>query len=365
MIAAMCAWSIAAAPAIARNDALPAEHPAMQQLVRIDAAIEKHILPRLKTLSKTSQDLATKTHAYCRQETAGNWQGVQQSFAKVVAVWASVSHLRFGPLTKDDRVQRISFWPDPRNIVWRQIRRLERKQDQTIVNQNAMAKQSVAVQGLSALAYLFERIRPNTDMTSQLGRYRCDLSAAITKNVASIVTNVELEWRDRSGWQKDWKRTPPASPAETQYSTAMTDLVKSLLLGFQSIREQQVLVLQNFLKDGGKLTRLPFYNSGLSSKYLKSSIEGTCELLGILNLGVFAPRDNAWIRGWIPEACRVLRKHAVTIEIPRPDKELSGNLKAFDVRQLRFYTNGLRQIIGRQIAPNAGVTIGFNELDGD
>jgi len=40
----------------------------------------------------------------------------------------------------------------------------------------------------------------------------------------------------------------------------------------------------------------------------------------------------------------------------------------FDVsqlRQMRFYTNALRQVIARQTAPSAGLTIGFNELDGD
>jgi predicted lipoprotein len=35
------------------------------------------------------------------------------------------------------------------------------------------------------------------------------------------------------------------------------------------------------------------------------------------------------------------------------------------LRFLRFQVDGIRKLIGRKIAPVAGLTIGFNELDGD
>jgi hypothetical protein len=59
-------------------------------------------------------------------------------------------------------------------------------------------------------------------------------------------------------------------------------------------------------------------------------------------------------------------------KIPRKP-ELPADLEKIDkqgpqivlVRQMRFHLNGLRQMIGRELAPAAELSIGFNELDGD
>jgi predicted lipoprotein len=32
---------------------------------------------------------------------------------------------------------------------------------------------------------------------------------------------------------------------------------------------------------------------------------------------------------------------------------------------VRFHVEGIRKLVGRELAPAAGLTIGFNELDGD
>ena len=194
--------------------------------------------------------------------------------------------------------------------------------------------------------------------------YKCKLAAAIANNVVTITQGEYAEWSSPEGWRARWLRQPP-NIDETSHSVAMTALVKSVLTGLQIIREQQVLILQQALKGEGKVSRLPYMRSGLSTVYLRASVEGTCELLEKIDLGYFAPKDKPWIKAWLPDACRILNQRAGTTEIPKSKDAFPGKLQAFDLRQLRFYTNSLRQIIGRQIAPTAGLTIGFNELDGD
>jgi hypothetical protein len=67
---------------------------------------------------------------------------------------------------------------------------------------------------------------------------------------------------------------------------------------------------------------------------------------------------------WLANAYGVLETDAHRAE-PRsaPGTKMLGDVKA--LRQAAFYSNGLRQVIGREIAPAAGLLIGFNELDGD
>ena len=84
------------------------------------------------------------------------------------------------------RRERLSFWPDPRGFVSRQLRLILVNKDEAVVQPGAIAKQSVAVQGLSALEALM------TDKEFPLGpgepsHYRCELAEAIATNVASVV----------------------------------------------------------------------------------------------------------------------------------------------------------------------------------
>jgi len=335
-----------------------------QQMTRIMAAIDGHVIPRLKTLVTSAESLAKDTSVYCNGGQSKDWARLRTSFAQTVSAWAAVSHLRFGPIVKDARAQRVSFWPDPRSIVWRQLKRVVAQQDEALLEPGAIANQSVAIQGLSALDLLLHKKIPANKGATPSDVYQCKFAAAIANNVATITQAEYAEWTTQEGWRASWLTQSP-NAEETSHSAAMTALVKSVLTGLQVIREQQVLILQKTLTGGGKTSRLPYMRSGLSTVYLRSSVEGTCELLDKIDLGYFAPKDKPWIKGWLPDACRILRQRAANTEIPKSKDAFPGKLQAFDLRQLRFYTNSLRQIIGRQIAPTAGLTIGFNELDGD
>ena len=334
------------------------------QMKRIMAAIDGHVIPRLGILVASAESLAGETTSYCKNGQPDHWVRLRASFAKTVVAWATVSHLQFGPIVKNARAQRVSFWPDPRSIVWRQLKRVVAKQDESLLVPGAIGNQSVALQGLSALELLLDKKIPTGDGATASDSYKCKLAAAIADNVVTITQTEYAEWKSENGWRATWLSQHPNAD-ETSHSAAMTALVKSVLTGLQVIREQQVLILQKTLTGEGKTSRLPYFRSGLSTLYLRASVEGTCELLGKIDLGYFAPKDMSWIKAWLPDACRILNQRAANTEIPKSKHAFPGKLDAFDLRQLRFYTNSLRQIIGRQIAPLAGLTIGFNELDGD
>ena len=131
-----------------------------QQMKRIMAAIDGHVIPRLKSLVSSAERLAEDTTGYCENGQPDQWRQLRASFAETVAAWAAVSHLQFGPIVKNARAQRLSFWPDPRSIVWRQLKRVVAKQDDALLIPGALADQSVAIQGLSALDLLLHKKIP-------------------------------------------------------------------------------------------------------------------------------------------------------------------------------------------------------------
>ena len=87
----------------------------------------------------------------CRTGSAAAKEDLSSRFRNVVKAYAGIDFLRFGPMLEGGRRERLSFWPDPRGFVGRQLRLILLNKDEAVVQPGAIAKQSVAVQGLSAL----------------------------------------------------------------------------------------------------------------------------------------------------------------------------------------------------------------------
>jgi predicted lipoprotein len=109
---------------------------------------------------------------------------------------------------------------------------------------------------------------------------------------------------------------------------------------------------------------LPFARSGLSARYIASGVTSTAALYEAMELGRSVPKDKAWMPKWISAAFERLGRDApVAVEGLARAKDNPD--RARELRMVRFHIEGIRKLIGREIAPAAGLTIGFNELDGD
>jgi predicted lipoprotein len=67
---------------------------------------------------------------------------------------------------------------------------------------------------------------------------------------------------------------------------------------------------------------------------------------------------------WITSAFQRLARDApAAVEDIQRAKDATE--RARQLRMVRFHVEGIRKLVGREMAPLAGLTIGFNELDGD
>ena len=67
---------------------------------------------------------------------------------------------------------------------------------------------------------------------------------------------------------------------------------------------------------------------------------------------------------WITQAWERLARDAPAAIEKGPGQKGDPDRER-DLRFVRFHLEGIRKLIGRELAPLAGLTIGFNELDGD
>jgi predicted lipoprotein len=274
-----------------------------------------------------------------------------------------VAYIRFGPARADSRQQRLAFFPDPRGVAARQLSATLSRKDPALLEAGALANQSAAIQGLPALELLLTKYPANGE--EKIGDYGCGLAMAIGANVVTLSRELADAWPG-DGWRARMTKPGSDNPAYKSHEEAAGELVKAVLTGLHMVRDQGFVAIQEAKAKGRTRIGLAFERSGLARDYLAASVRSCAALIATLRLTDFVKDDPkfGWMSGWIKNALRSLERDIEEMEMaPVP---VATQPKGTDrVHRGRFYANGLRQIIGRQVAPAAGLTLGFNELDGD
>ncbi len=325
--------------------------------------VDKYLLPRFETFQDAAAKLAGDLDAACGGHPDRRPE-VRRDFDKTVLAWAEIEFLRFGPLAVTGRPERISFWPDPRGLMQRQLGALIAHRDATVLDPNVLAGKSAAVQGFPALESLLTAEPPITTDDEDV-HYRCRLAVAIAKNLEGIASDLVSEWKGDQGWRARMLapgadnasyKMPPEPPAE---------FARALVTGLQMIQDRQLALLAPAnAQAAGKPAQLPFGAAGLSVRYAAAEIGSLQALYDTLGLGAHVPEDKAWMPRWIAQAWQRLA-HDAPAAIEKGRGEPDDPERERELRMVRFHLEGIRKLVGRELAPAAGLTIGFNELDGD
>ena len=336
-------------------------------LQRVGRAIDRHVLPALTDFSKKAHELADRVEAFCYSGDPAAMSGVNDAFRATVLAWARAEHLRFGPLAGGGPPMRINFWPDPRGVTLRQMRRVLQAENPDLLDPAVLAKQSVAVQGLGSLEVILLRWsrKPAAIYEEGQPKYDCRLAVSIARNVAGVSDETVESWTRDRGWRTRFLKPGPEDPVYRNVDEVAAQIVKSMLLGLAIIRDQQVLPLFELATGDRRRIKLPFQRSGLSVAYIQESVKSLKQLHEQFQLTDYARGSTAWTKDWVGHTFGTLERAVGELKLPYGRSISKTDLDEDALRRLRFYTNGLRQVYGRALAPAAGLTIGFNELDGD
>ncbi len=334
--------------------------PFLDQTVRL---IDGYLIPRFTELDKATRALADDLDAGC----AGNKErlaAVRADFDRAVLAWGGVEFLRFGPMATTGRPERFDFWPDPRGFTDRQLRLLIAQRDSAALDPATLEKKSVAVQGLTVLEILLTDTAHPLDAADEEGRYRCKLAVSVANNIAGIARDVLDEWGGDAGWRAKMMHAGADSPTYRSLAEPPGEFARALITGLQLVQEREIAPLIAAEDKVAKPARLPFARSGLNARYVSAGIASLKDLYNALDLGGSMPKAKAWMPQWITTAFGRL-----TADMPAALKEGSPakdpQERERQLRMLRFHVEGVRKLVGRELAPAAGLTLGFNELDGD
>ncbi len=331
-------------------------------------AIDGYALPRLERFTAATGGLQGAIERHCVAPGTPGRQTLVERFRDSLVAWAGVEVLRMGPASEGGRAQRIAFWPDPRGALERQIRAALAERNKALVTVEGLSGQSAALQGLPALELLIADTAAPMEADSEDGRYRCGLAVTIARNVARLAAELRDGWTKAGGWRDRMLGAGPDNPSYATAGEAAADMVKSLLTGLQAVLEFQIKPRLETAKDGKpRPGAFPYRRLGLSKDYLRAGLAAGQDLYAAMRLDAYLTGARSGIGSLIGEAFRSARAKVdgpAWIASPADlAQRPAGGID--DVRFVSYMIGQARRLIATQIAPAAGVTIGFNELDGD
>ncbi len=335
------------------------------------ALVQGHLVPRYRVLAQATRNLAAGLDAFCAAPDEAGLNQARGRFVAALDAWNGIAHMRFGPIETDQRFYRFQVWPDKRGTGAKQVRQLLAEADPARLEPAALARDSVAVQGLSALELL---LYPHSEVTladfqAEGGAgFRCRFAAAIGRNLAGLGQATLADWTQGEAPYAKTVLEPGIGQGRFADPSALgTAVLMTLNTGAQVVHE---LKLREPLGPGPTAAN-PRKAEAWRSRRSLANVCTNLRALGHLYATALAPRLAGL---WLPEtdqglaltlaaaqsACLSLPPEALD-EAPGPDRP--------DARQalehLRDLAGALQARTGKRLAEELDLTLGFNSLDGD
>ena len=329
------------------------------------AALDEVIRPGFAALAKSTTDLDASVAKLCSKPSAESLDATKRAFASTVSEWSKVEILRFGPIIQDRRYERLFYWPDPKGLGTRQIKDVLAKKDQAVTEPAKLAEKSVALQGLPALEYLL--YGDGSETLAQSGgdeEFRCRFAAAVAANITTIAKDVQEGWSDGAPAGKTFLEPAPDNPVYRTPKEVTLELFKAFTSGIELVRDQKLAKPLGASPEQAKPRLAALWRSGLAFASMAGNLEGVRELFAQGGLAQIVAQDSPGAEKSVlfdlDRTISVLRGIGVPADEAFRDVDLRAKLEA-----LRVSLKSARDTAGDLIARGAGLSFGFNAMDGD
>ncbi len=328
----------------------------------VNAAIDGFIRPGYHAFRQSTAELADAGKALCEAPSPQALEKGRQAFGRTVDAWSRIEVVRFGPVTEDNRLERVLYWPDRKGAGLKQVQAALAAKDPSASDAAALAGKSVAMQGLGALEFVL--YGTGADALATGDAYRCAYGLAIAGNLDAIAAGLDAAWSAPDGFAKVWANPSAGNPLFRDGTEAVTELMEVFVNGTELVRDVR---LGGFLgKQAGedKARQAVFWRAGKTVGALAGNLDGMRALFEASTLAGALPSDQAWMGKEalfeFANAARAAAGAAGPIDRVLADPEKRAKLAYFGL-----VTSSLSDIFGTQMSGALGLTAGFSSLDGD
>ncbi|WP_244423581.1 imelysin family protein [Nitratireductor pacificus] len=325
------------------------------------------VTPALADFARTSGRLAGAMRVLCGNPAPTELAAAQVDFRKTVTAWGRVSVLRFGPLTAENRFERIYFWPDVRGVTLRQVQGFLASEEP--VSAASLAERSVALQGLPALEYVLfgtgaETLGNGEGGNGQGGTRRCAYGAAIADNVAGIAGEIAELWSEGGDFHVSFTAPGPDMNPYRSAEEVAGEIVKAAGTALEFTRNAELLPALGRANGQAHGRRAPFWRSewtfGLVAAQL-SAVEDLVREAG------FVEGPDETVNGYGRSMLFDIGHARAALEaVPlAPEHAFEEAQWRARITYATVALEGAKHTLNGQLAGALGLVMGFNALDGD
>jgi uncharacterized protein len=331
-------------------------------------ALERHILPGYARFDAAAKDFAKNATALCRAPSAVALSKTRDSARVALLAWGRMEHIRFGPITEAQRLDRLLFYPDPRGFARKQVAQLLRRHDEAALMPEKLAGASVAVQGFTAVdRALYGKGSDGLAAASGAEAFRCHYVAALADGIAQIAADTLAAWQ--GPFKQAWLAPGPGNPPFLSAEETSQALLRAYVTELQVVRLQRLApVLSMEAKAGQVEPLLP--KSGLGVPYLDANVEGIRDLLTtsgftdpVLAQSEEAQSTMSILGSIVTDLGFAVRSGQSAIAVA-PDVFASAEARA-KLAPMVFSLKNAEETGRGALATLTGLSLGFNSLDGD
>lgn len=344
---------------------LPSAHAETDQGAIAKAALTAVVQPGYAALASTTHDLDDKVGALCDDPSPKALDEAKTAFAAAVKSWSPVEILRFGPINREHRYERLFYWPDPKGIGLRQIQKVLKEKDETAVDPVSLAGKSVALQGLPALEYLLYGSGAEALGTADgEGTFRCRFAASIAANMENIANEVQEAWRDDAPFTKMFLDPGPNDPLYHTPKDVTLELSKMFSGGIELVRDQKLGKPLGTSIEAARPRLAAFWRSGLTFPNMVGNLEGVRTLFTEGGFANVVAQESPGVEDSILFDLNRVINMLGAVDEPIADVVIDQSQRN-KLEALRVALRSARTTGEGMIAQGAGLSFGFNAGDGD
>jgi predicted lipoprotein len=329
----------------------------------VQAAVDGFIRPGYAALSERAAALDHAVQALCATPSAEKLDAARRDFQAATDAWSNVEIIGFGPVTEQNRLERLLFWPDRKGIGLRQVQAAIAGSNADATDPARLAAMSVAMQGFGALEFVLFGTGSET-LAAPADSYRCRYGAAIAANIATIAADVEAAWRRPDGFAALWASPGSDNPLYQDGDEAVTELLKVFVNGLEQVRDVRLGGFLGRKAEDDRPRQAIYWRSAGTVRSLTADLAGMQALFDASRLGDDLPADQHWIAQSIglefANAVAAGKAADGPIAEVLQDPARRGKLDFF-----RLVTSSLSDLFGQRLSAAFGLTAGFSSLDGD
>jgi uncharacterized protein len=348
---------IGAAPAAAFDHAAVAKR-----------TLETHILPGYEHFDAAARSFASAASTLCNAPSPTALAQTREVGREALMAWGRIEHIRFGPITEAQRLDRLLFYPDPRGFARKQIARLLKRHNEGDLSPEKLATASVAVQGFTAVdRVLFGKGSDALATPASAPSFRCLYVKALAVGIAQIASDTLAAWQ--GPYRKQWLTPGAGDRAFLDRSETTQALLRAYVTELEVVRLQRLAPVLSMEDKAGRMEPL-LPKSGLAVPYLLANIEGLQDLLlasGFTDRALAedekAQSAMSILESVVTDLGFALRSGQGAIAVA-PDVFASAEARA-KLSPMVYSLKNAEETGRGALGTLTGLSLGFNSLDGD